>query len=250
MLVQPLQDFGYLVVQPFDVLYAEFAAKPKFNLEIYALPRYGTSPQSVLKHYHGLDRSPLESSGPAPPSHMHIAAPEPFDYFKSATSVLAAQMRMHELEEEDRSFSGIIYDGEGLNDVLRWLAEEREHGYETLWARVAGSHAVPPAGYHCLGLEPSYFPGGFFSPVCDALCFPRWHGTDSEGVLFREHFDRLNRYALFDDPEAADAYLKHYLSIPWTERGEFEIAEVWARRGQCRGRRDSKQGSLLRGSAT
>lgn len=30
------------------------------------------------------------------------------------------------------------------------------------------------------------------------MCFPRWHGTDKEGVLFGEHYERLNDYALFD----------------------------------------------------
>jgi hypothetical protein len=61
-----------------------------------------------------------------------------------------------------------------------------------------------------------------------STCFPRWHGTDPEGVLFREHFERLNRHGLFESAQEASAFLAFYLSFDWTETGEYEIAEVWA----------------------
>jgi hypothetical protein len=223
VLRNPLQDFGFLVVKRFDVLYAEFAAKPAFNAHIYALPRFGASPDDVAKQYHGLGRDPLASSNPPPPPHI-----TPIHAFESANLFLAAEMRMCELEQEDRCWNFLIYDRDGLNDVLRWLEEEHERCYETLWARVSGSEAQPPNGYRRLGYEPSYFPRGHFSTVADAMCFPRWHGTDSEGVLFVEHFDRLNSSALFNDANAAKAYLDYYLSFSWTERGDFSVAEVWA----------------------
>jgi len=70
--------------------------------------------------------------------------------------------------------------------------------------------------------------GDHFSASCDCLCFPRWHGTDPEGLLFREHFSRLNRDGLFRSAQEARAFLRYYLSFDWTETGEYEIAEVWA----------------------
>jgi hypothetical protein len=226
--LEPIQDFGFLLVKRFDVLYAEFAARPEFDRHIYALPRFGTSPHQVAKQYRGLDRDPLIPSHPPPPPHYMVAAPTPFNALESANSVLAAQMRMYELEEEDRCWRSLLFDEDGLVEILRWLEEEHEHRYETLWSKVANSEAEPPTGYRRLGYEPSSFPADHFSTVADALCFPRWHGTDDEGVLFAEHFDRLNSNALFDRPSAAEAYLDYYLSIPWTERDEFSIAEIWA----------------------
>ena len=58
------------------------------------------------------------------------------------------------------------------------------------------------------------------------MCFPLWHGTDTEGVLFKKYHNKLNQNALFDAPEIAKEFLKYYLSFDWTETGEYTITEV------------------------
>jgi hypothetical protein len=113
-------------------------------------------------------------------------------------------------------------------DVLGWTKEESSEDYEIIWAKIADRPDRPPSTFQRLGFEPTYFMGDHFSGICDCMCFPRWHGTDREGKLFRSYFDRLNSNGLFDDAPTAAEFLAYYLSIDWTERGEYEIAEVWA----------------------
>src|SRR5436190_2316546 len=193
-------DAGFLIVKRFAVLYGEFASRSEFDRAIYALPLFGTGPERLSVAYNGLDRDPL-SAYPNDPA-------------------LAAEMRMAELESNGRCEDSFLADQEGVVDVLAWCEGERPGVYEPVWARVAGGTAVPPAGYAKAGYEPSYFPNGYFSAVCDCMCFPRWHGTDPEGVLFHEHFQRLNQYGLFRDSNHAAEFLKYYLSFDWIERGD------------------------------
>jgi hypothetical protein len=48
-------------------------------------------------------------------------------------------------------------------------------------------------------------------------------------MLFREHFERLNRNGLFGSNEKAFDYLRHYLSFDWTERADnFTSIEVYS----------------------
>jgi hypothetical protein len=204
-------EFAYLVVKRFDVLYKDFAQKPKFNRPIYALPMFGTDWNASRIHYHGLDRDPLTAW--------------------NDSRGLAAQIRMAELGEVPPHVGCYLFLSEDLIDVLKWAEEEVPGEYEPVWARIAGSDNTPPISYSLAGYEPSYFPGGFFSPLCDCMCFPRWHGTDQEGVLFGEYFKRLNGYGLFTSQNDAIDFLNYYLSFDWTETGEYQIIEVWIPEG-------------------
>ena len=58
------------------------------------------------------------------------------------------------------------------------------------------------------------------------MLFPRWHGSDPEGTLFRDHFEKLNSFGLFYNRNDAREFLKYYLSFDWTETGEYYITEV------------------------
>jgi hypothetical protein len=198
---------GFLVVKRFEALYRAFATDPKFDWDVYALPLFGTSPERPTVRYRGLDREPLT----------------PF-----AKGSLA-QVRMLELKgkEIDGTEDFLTTEKQAI-DVLGWTKEETPEQYEIVWAKISDRLDRPPSMFERLGFEPTYFTGDHFSAICDCMCFPRWHGTDREGTLFRSHFDRLNSNGLFDDPRTAADFLAYYLSIDWTERGEYEIAEVWA----------------------
>jgi hypothetical protein len=205
-----MSDHGFLVVKRFDVLYRQFAADPRFNQDMYALPLVGTEPERLNVRYHGLDRVALTSYG-------------------DRTASLG-ELRLHELEQAGR-FDGIgdnlITTIEDAEDVLGWTQHDAPGVYELVCARIAGGTCNPPTGWKLLGFEPSYFVGDHFSAICDCMCFPRWHGTDDEGTLFLPYFQRLNRYGLFDSASEAEAFLAFYLSHDWTETGDYEAAEVW-----------------------
>jgi hypothetical protein len=196
---------GFLVLKRFEPLFREFAAKPEFDRRIYALPVFGDEPSSAAIRYRGLDRDAIEA------------------YAQGSL----AEIRMAELDPDDNG-GGFIGTLEQAREVLRWAEEEAPGVYEIAWAQVAGTAHTTPAGFELLGFEPSYFTGDHFSASCDCLCFPRWHGTDREGVLFREHFTHLNANGLFRSAQEASEFLRYYLSFDWTETGEYEIAEVWA----------------------
>lgn len=195
---------GFLVVKRFERLFREFASKPAFDRRIYALPVFGDEAAVASIRYRGLDRD----------------AVGPF------TTGSLAEIRMAELDPDSRD--GFLPTLEQAHDVRRWADEEAPGAYEVVWARIAGTPDEPPLRFELLGFEPSYFTGDHFSASCDCLCFPRWHGTDPEGLLFREHFSRLNRDGLFRSAEEASAFLAYYLSFDWTETGDYEMAEVWA----------------------
>lgn len=206
-------EFAYLVLKRFEVLYKEFAQKPEFKLPIYALPLFGTDWNASRVRYHGLDRDPLSAWD---------------DPLASLAEIRMAEIR--NTEEDGVPYwvnKEYIFRAEDLNEVLKWAEEEVPGEYEPVWARVAGFDNTPPISYNLAGYEPSYFPCGFFSPLCDCMCFPRWHGTDQEGALFSEYFKRLNSYGLFDSWNDANDFLTYYLSFDWTETGEYQIIEVW-----------------------
>jgi hypothetical protein len=198
---------GFLVVKRFEWVYAAFAEKPEFDKAIYALPLCGTGPDRLTVRYRGLDR---EAISPAAKGSL-------------------AELRLYELKGAtiDGTEDFLTTPGDAL-DVLAWANEEAPGLYEIVWARLVANEAPPPEGFVRLGFEPTYFTSDHFSAICDCMCFPRWHGTDAGGVLFREHFDRLNVNGLFDDAAHASEFLAHYLSFDWTEKGDYEIVSVWA----------------------
>ncbi|HVP09648.1 MAG TPA: hypothetical protein VMV94_00500 [Phycisphaerae bacterium] len=122
-------------------------------------------------------------------------------------------------------------------DILRaWSALGATRAkYEIIFGKEQADGTQPPPGARFLGCDAAQFVSGHFSCICDALFFPRWHGTDLEGVLFKEHFSKLNRNGLFGSNEEAMDYLRYYLSFDWTERSDkftsIEVYEIAATSG-------------------
>ncbi len=197
-------ESGFLIVKTFPKLYRDYVGRYELSKDIYALPRIDKGPEDYRIQYRGLDRDALD----------------PY-----AKSEMLAEIRMAELERNGRCEDGFLFDPKEVQDVIDFLDNSKE--YEVIWARTIQSKLVPPNGYHSIGYEPSYFNSDHFSASCDCMLFPRWHGTDQEGTLFTEHFQKLNRYGMFSSPEEASNFLRYYLSFDWTETGEYEIAEVF-----------------------
>jgi hypothetical protein len=202
------QEAGFLIEWTFEALYRSFASgnAKESDWGIYAIPVAGTQPDHVAVRYRGLDRLWRQLFGSL------------------------ADIRITELKEEGRYYSGMFQFLEDAQEILAWFDYETpgaSKDLEITWTRLAGRSIQPPPGFRFIGNEPNYFGGDWFSPISDCMCFPRWHGTDREGVLFADWFSTLNTQGLFDTKEDAQNFLKFYLSFDWTERGDYRIAEVW-----------------------
>jgi hypothetical protein len=217
---------GYLIPTRFDVLYRRAIANGTYDPAPAPRPFYGIptamlpEPMTQPKRYRGIDREPLCA-----------LSYEDARLFSEAGTQVAANDGMAFLSAVEAATGR--EDGwiTSIDDALKaWeLLGEDKNRYEVLFGREVGDSAPLPPGVLFLGCDAAYFVFDHFSCICDALFFPRWHGTDKEGVLFQEHFNKLNANGLFDTNDAALAYLKYYLSFDWTERAEnFTSIELYA----------------------
>jgi hypothetical protein len=195
---------GFLIVKTYPKLYFDYA--PKYNLTraLYAVPRIDKTPEDNLKKYRGLDRDALEE-------------------FNQSNDM--SEIRMYELSEENRCFNGLIFDYSDVLDIFNYL--ENKQDYEIVWAKKTRSQIEPPPQFELAGYEPTYFTGDHFAAQCDCMLFPRWHGTDEEGTVFKDYFFKLNSNGLFNRSETAEEFLRYYLSLDWTEHDEYSIAEIY-----------------------
>jgi len=197
-------EAGYLIVKTFPKLYQDYVQRYELSKPIYALPRIDLGPDDYEIRYRGIDRDVL-------------------DAYTDSDNL--AEIRMSELENDNKCEDGFLFTQADVNDVMSYLADLKT--YEIIWTRIAISNHKPPDGFIPIGFEPSYFVGDHFSASCDCMLIPRWHGTDKEGALFKDYFDKLNKHGLFKAHDIAKSFLDFYLSFDWTETGEYEIAEVF-----------------------
>jgi len=212
---------AFLVVKTFQVLYESFSNRLPQGTAIYSLPQEGIKPDAVAKKYRGLDREPL--SGWSLESMARLLRTNP-----TAVPIpeRAAILAMAALENDGRAKDDLLLFLQDARDVYLTLGEPND--WEILWVRLGDASVDPPAQTALLGFEPTWFPEGDFSPVCDCMCFPRYHGTDRKGTLFADHYARLNGHGLFDSPSDAADFLRFYRSFDWTEGGEYSIVGVYA----------------------
>jgi hypothetical protein len=207
---------GFLLVWTFHQVYRTFPDTTSFFGKVpYSIPKPGVLPQQMARKYRGIDRRVLSSwdvRGHGVEDNP-IAAEEP-----------EASQLMWDLEDAARAaedFVFVLEDARRLYEALREPAK-----WEIIWVRDSAVDVERFGVGQTLGFEPTWFWGDHFSAVCDCMCFPRWHGTDKEGVLFAEYHERLNENALFDTVEGAARFLHFYRSHEWTETGDYVIAEV------------------------
>jgi hypothetical protein len=199
---------GFLIPKTFARLYGDYKDRYDLRRDVYAMPRIDREPAQSRIQYRGLDRDAL---------------------IESEDSDLDAEVQLALLWHEGRAEDGLIFSRSDLEEVYSLLGP-LQSGYEVIWCRVAGRERTPPDGYRSAGFEATYFTGDHFSPSCDCMLFPRWHGTDEEGELFLPYFRQLNAHGLFATPAAAQEFLQYYLSFDWTEQdtgGDYVIAEVF-----------------------
>jgi hypothetical protein len=138
-----------------------------------------------------------------------------------------AEIYMYDLHKTDQCFDGFLFSEIHVVHAFELLTKPEE--FEIIWVRIVNTDMAVPAGYRSIGFEGSYFDGDHFSPSCDCMMIPRWHGTDKEGVLFKAYFEKLNEYGMFTTVDAVKEFLEYYESFDWTEVGPYEIVEVFVR---------------------
>ncbi|MFB0551995.1 MAG: hypothetical protein ACETWQ_01670 [Phycisphaerae bacterium] len=188
---------------------------------IYSIPWKEMSPDAYAKQYRGVCREPLFSWNE-----------KDEQFFRGSDMVvqpleteLEAHLALGRLDNASRRDDDVVLKSyENAMHVFSLLQAPAER--EVIWIRDAESDSSEPPDYPLLGYEPAMFGGDWFSALSDCMCFPIWHGTDTEGELFKVHHDNLNQYALFNTPIMARDFLGYYRSFDWTETGDYIITEV------------------------
>jgi hypothetical protein len=219
-------DSGYLIVKTFERVYREYLKLRDFkgyslphDRVIYSIPWNEKSANDYAKQYRGVDRDSLFSWDEKDEEYFRgsgmVVEPEDAE--------LEACLAIGRLNKATKADYGLIQSHEDAVSVFNLIQVPVER--EIIWIRDAESDTHTQPDYPLLGYEPTWL-GGWFSAISDCMCFPKWHGTDIEGELFKMYHDNLNQYALFDTAKMARDFLEYYLSFDWTERGNYFIAEV------------------------
>ncbi len=200
----------FATVKKYDVLYKEELPRfQKASLDIYGLP-FADVPK---KTYCGPGRMGLDLT----------------DNHKLLLS--SAQKDLIDQIQNDYYFADTLMLNEST--ALQYInLYENADDYELIWLRSIGSKTQIPTEYKFVGYDiscPADYQGAF-SIICDCMFNCRWHGCDEQGTLFATDYDKLNENGLFDEWQDAYNYMVKYLNEEWTERGVYDIFEVYIRK--------------------
>jgi len=212
----------YLIVKTFESLYSEFERHLNAGEKIYSIPSKGVNPGEVRKQYRGVDREPLSAIKRS--RYLFYMKYLKFKFFTRGLEDIDAQDFMYQLEKDGRAFIDFIFEYEDA--VHTFTKIQNTNRYEIIWVRKEDNKLEGPKNSSLLGYDATYFIGDHFSAIADSMFFPRYHGTDREGTLFRDYYECLNNNGLFKSAKEAHEFLNFYLSQDWTEQGIFEVAEV------------------------
>jgi hypothetical protein len=200
-------DFGFLLVEKYESLYKRYMQRYNISYNWYSIPRIDRNSNQNNIKYRGIDRDCIIANKQSK---------------RNLAEIRLSEICFHDEDNIEEDF----LDVDMLNDVYSWLEDDKSK-FEPIFVRKIGVDCKIPNNYIQIGFESSYFNSDHFSASCDCMLFPRWHGTDKEGVLFQEYFLQLNKYGLFGTKETTEKFLEYYLSFDWTERGEFYTTEIW-----------------------
>jgi hypothetical protein len=214
---------GYLLATRYEVLYQRALDSHTYDNNPIGKPIYGIPFSAPLtppeKKYRGIDREPLQA--------LTYDVAKLFTEAGTPSEANAATNLLEAIEIRAGRDDGWVTSLTDILEVWKLLSSEQSD-YEIIWAKEFEDTTPVPGNCRFLGCDAAYFAADHFSCICDALFFPRWHGTDPEGVLFRRYYDLLNQNGLFDSNELALGYLQYYLSFDWTERADnFTSIEIY-----------------------
>jgi len=146
---------------------------------------------------------------------------------------LEACLFLDELEDAGRAQCDIILALEDAKELIRRIQPPVER--EIIWTRCldVDNPDAPPPGTVLLGYEPDeFYPPICYSPIANCLfftVFPERKPCPEEGRQFRTHYDKLNRWGLFDTRADAEEYLRACYSLfPDEQRYACYMMEVRA----------------------
>jgi hypothetical protein len=218
---------GYLIVTRFEVLYDTALHSgmcddhPIAGEPIYGIPhRNRPIPPQDMPQYRGVDRKPLQP--------LSFANARLFTEMGTPCEANEATALLDEIASATGRDDGWVTAPKDILKVWNTLGDGQRR-YEIIFGKEWEDGTKPSPNAQFLGYDAAYFGPDHFSCVCDTLFMPRWHGADPEGVLFKEHFRRLNRDGLFGTSAEALNFLQYYLSFDWTEREDkMTSIEVYA----------------------
>lgn len=146
---------------------------------------------------------------------------------------LEACLFLEELNDTGKAEDDIIFAVEDAQEVLAKLRPPVE--WEIVWARrvdVAIPDAPPP-DTTLLGYEPSeFYPPTCYSPVANSLfltVFDELKPSPEQELRLKVHYDKLNKWGLFDTRIEAEEYLKAFFALlPDEKYYAYYITEVRA----------------------
>lgn len=195
---------GYLLVTRYETLYQRALESHRYDNNpigkpIYGIPfpDYPTSPKG-RPVYRGIDREPLQA--------LTYGEAQLFTDAGTPCKANAATNLLSEVERQTIRDDGWVTSLQDIAEIWKALGSEQSN-YEIIFAKEFSNPIPAPDGFNFLGCDAAYFVTDHFSCICDALFSPRWHGTDSEGMMFKRYFDLLNPNGLFATNELALEYL-------------------------------------------
>jgi hypothetical protein len=213
-----MMSTGYLIATRYQVLYEQALASHRYDAAAHHRPIYGVpssehpTPPAGAPRYRGIDRNSLAPLSFHDARLFAEAWPSSGIVATEATDLLAAiQRRAGRLDDWISTVEdAVAVWGRLGSDMWR---------YELIFGKEFDDPATVPSFCTLLGYDVAAFGGDNFSCICDALFFPRWHGTDADGLLFADYYASLNANGLFDSNVIALSYRDYYLSFDWTEHG-------------------------------
>ncbi len=209
-------DHGYLIVEKYASLYDKYKGRYNLTTDRYAIPRIDRAPADYRIRYQGIDRDCLVPNDISPLNLAELRLAE----------IANTNISLNKDRNYETALESDFIPPELLYEMVELLEADRPK-HETIFVKRAEVSCKIPDHYISIGYEPSYFYSDHFSASCDCMLIPRWHGTDEEGKLFLKYFALLNKFGLFDSAAVAQEFLDYYLSLDWTERGDFYIVEVF-----------------------
>ncbi len=220
---------GYLIAAQFETLYEHalnnqaYDDHPQLSKKrpIYGIPlKEFPEPREDTPRYRGIDREPLDA--------MSYEEAKILREAEVPVEANDATALLQQIQDRTGREDGWVTRIEDILAIWKLLGE-RQSAYELIFGRTFDDTEPVPGFCEFLGWDSAQFVDDYFSCICDALFFPRWHGTDKEGTLFKKHYDSLNKNGLFDTNEQATDYLNYYLSFDWTEHGsDMTTVEVYS----------------------
>lgn len=149
------------------------------------------------------------------------------DFHKNHWTNLEEWNKLNKEDKIELSEDNIIYKGDNLNGLLKYILWENSHKKNELnlfyfntsiSGKIKDIDSFLFMGYDCVYLENEYSESILFSPIYNELKNP-------ENILiFSDYINQINKNGLFNDSQSASSYIKFRKSLFDQNKGNLERA--------------------------